>query len=119
LNSPSFDRGERSSAGSFIGPQAYRSIGRIGCALAVPLSLPMKQQVAQRYAYSAFLCGLSRRYTLAETARYLVTVGSQSLSASVEATGDGFQCKKFNLGEVYRACDAKLGRERENGTWKV
>jgi len=30
----------------------------------------------------------------------VVTVGSQSLTAAVEATGDGFEYKKFNLGEV-------------------
>jgi alpha-L-fucosidase len=56
----------------------------------VLVSLPGSYRVSIRYA--------AREEWARNT--YLVTVGSQSLTAAVEATGDGFEYKKFNLGEV-------------------
>jgi alpha-L-fucosidase len=56
----------------------------------VQVSLPGSYRVSIRYA--------AREEWARNT--YLVTVGAQSLAAAVEATGDGFEYKKFNLGEV-------------------
>ena len=56
----------------------------------VLVSLPGSYRVSVRYA--------AREDWARNT--YVVTVGAQSLTAAVEATGDGFEYKKFNLGEV-------------------
>jgi hypothetical protein len=53
-------------------------------------SLPGSYRVSIRYA--------AREEWARNT--YLVTVGTQSLTAAVEATGDWFQYRKFDLGEV-------------------
>ena len=56
----------------------------------VLVSLPGSYRVGIRYA--------AREEWARNT--YVVTVGSQSLTAAVTATGDGFEYKKFDLGEV-------------------